>query len=91
MALAIPLRNSDPMGSIAMLVEQRQPLVLFSTNLKKINGLKSDRIIVGQQLRIPFMGTPGTKSDLAGLHKAQSRYAEADLFVLPRWRTQNRR
>ncbi len=61
------------------------------TNLKKINGLKSDRIIVGQQLRIPFTGTPGAKSDLARLHKSQSRYAEADQFVLPRWRTENRR
>ncbi len=61
------------------------------TNLKKINGLKSDRIIVGQQLRIPVTGTIGTKSDLAGLQKAPSRYAEADLFILPRWRSENRR
>ncbi|MCZ6581540.1 MAG: LysM peptidoglycan-binding domain-containing protein [Nitrospirae bacterium] len=61
------------------------------TNLKEINGLKSDRIIVGQQLRIPVTGTIGTKSDLAGLQKAHSRYAEADLFVLPQWRSENRR
>jgi len=29
MVLALPLRNSAPMGSIAMLVEQKEPLVLF--------------------------------------------------------------